>query len=509
MALLTLSMIVKNEEKYLKECLESVKGVVDDIVIVDTGSTDNTISIATKFNARILRFDWINDFSAARNYALKNSAGNWILYLDADERLDPTSINELKKIIQTSENAGYYCTVKSVDDENGRDHTIRYVRLFKNNSGIKFTGKVHEQIVPSLEINNYCLYHSSIQINHIGYNVSKDEKEKKAVRNLELLQKDYEQEEAPYIAFQLGQTYYILNRLPEAEKFFKIAAENKDIPNNLKAESLAYLAHIMHINFETESAEAYLSKAIDLNAKQAYYYLLLSKISLRKQDYTKAKFYCQKANELNKSNMSNLKTNAQTVLINPREILYFGLYLSYQSNDHDSTDYFITELYKVIKNDNYQEKISLIKAMESILKGRELTEEIGAAMLKYIDRNNIDLFLAGIMKQKSDSLKISLLEKLLKKFSKNSEVIKNLSVIYDQSNRTTKAIEILEQNRELMEKDAGAMFYLASYYLKAGKIKESLNMFTYVEEQFQNIKEIQPKVKAIKERLLSLINTSN
>ncbi len=81
MCSLTLSMIVKNEEKHLRECLESVTEVVDEIVIVDTGSTDKTLEIAKEFNAKIFHFNWINDFSAARNFALSKSTGEWILIL--------------------------------------------------------------------------------------------------------------------------------------------------------------------------------------------------------------------------------------------------------------------------------------------------------------------------------------------------------------------------------------------------------------------------------------------
>ena len=77
---LTLSMIVKNEEQYLHGCLKSVKDVADEIIIVDTGSTDSTKDIASSFGAKIYDFDWIDDFSAARNFALEKSTGDWILY---------------------------------------------------------------------------------------------------------------------------------------------------------------------------------------------------------------------------------------------------------------------------------------------------------------------------------------------------------------------------------------------------------------------------------------------
>src|SRR3989339_1768526 len=159
---LTLSMIVKNEEKYIKDCLESVKDIADEIIIIDTGSTDDTIKIAESYGAKVYNFEWVNDFSAARNFALGKSTGEWILYLDADERMDANSIHELKRIIGTSQRVGYYCTVKSIDREESRDNSMSYVRLFANSPEIKFVGKVHEQIVPSLTYCDYTLSRSSI-----------------------------------------------------------------------------------------------------------------------------------------------------------------------------------------------------------------------------------------------------------------------------------------------------------------------------------------------------------
>ena len=84
---LSLCMIVKNEEKFLAGCLESVKNIVDEIIIVDTGSTDKTIEIANSYNAKVYHFEWKNDFSLARNESIKHATGDWILILDADERL--------------------------------------------------------------------------------------------------------------------------------------------------------------------------------------------------------------------------------------------------------------------------------------------------------------------------------------------------------------------------------------------------------------------------------------
>src|SRR3989344_364212 len=91
---LSLCMITKNEEQFLEQCLNSVKELVDEIIIVDTGSTDKTTEIAGKFTDKIYDFKWCDDFSAARNESLKHATKNWILVLDADEQLDQKSSNQ-------------------------------------------------------------------------------------------------------------------------------------------------------------------------------------------------------------------------------------------------------------------------------------------------------------------------------------------------------------------------------------------------------------------------------
>lgn len=508
MGTLSLSMIVKNEEKYLKDCLESVKSVVDEIVIVDTGSTDNTIEIAKEYKAKIYHFDWIHDFSAARNYALQYSSGEWILYLDADERLDPNSIRELKRLIDGVSKVGYFCTVKSVDSENGRDHSFRYVRLFKNSKEIQFTGKAHEQIVPSLIKNKYQLYHSSITINHIGYDVSLNEKQSKAYRNLELLLMDYNESKSPYIVFKLAQTYFLLEKYEEAASYFKIAIESNNLPQDLKADCFLYLAQKTLISYDYDNAQKYIDKAIELNPRQPIYFLFASRLYYKQQNIYKAKLYAQKALEANKNLHKNEKIIHQTIYIDSREIIYYGLYLAYQSNDNDMIEYFIKELYKLIKEEHVAEKIQLIKLMESILQGREITEEMGQVLIRYVDKNNLELFLLGISKQKNNSIKQSLLIKLKEKFPHNLEIIKNLSSLYDQNNNTSFAIELLENNMELVKNDPAAMFYLASYYLKAGDVKKSYELFTTVENKFANLTDMMPKVKAIKARLENLINNN-
>src|SRR5205085_8623718 len=111
--------IVKNEEKYLRGCLESVQGAVDEIVVVDTGSTDSTIAIAEEFGAKVVHFAWTDDFSAARNVSLDHATGDWAFWLDADERLGKGEGRLLRYLVEEAEPnvGGYLVNIRNIMQE--------------------------------------------------------------------------------------------------------------------------------------------------------------------------------------------------------------------------------------------------------------------------------------------------------------------------------------------------------------------------------------------------------
>jgi glycosyltransferase involved in cell wall biosynthesis len=124
----SLCMIVKNEEKYLDRCLKSVQGKVDEIIIVDTGSTDKTIEIAEKYGSIVKHFIWINDFAAARNYSIEGVESEYILVLDADEYLDDGT--DLQKDLEKGKDF-YRLTIKN-QSNSGQIVFSQNVRLFKS-----------------------------------------------------------------------------------------------------------------------------------------------------------------------------------------------------------------------------------------------------------------------------------------------------------------------------------------------------------------------------------------
>src|SRR3989344_3837469 len=117
MQTISLCMIARNEELYLEQCLNSVKDLADEIIIVDTGSTDKTKEIAKKFGAKVFDFKWVDDFSAARNESLKHAAKDWILVLDADETLDEKGKKAIKELAKGKDNDAYLFLQKNYTNE--------------------------------------------------------------------------------------------------------------------------------------------------------------------------------------------------------------------------------------------------------------------------------------------------------------------------------------------------------------------------------------------------------
>lgn len=143
-------MIVKNEEASLPTCLGSVKDVVDEMVVLDTGSTDRTKEIAREFGAKVFHFKWCNDFAAARNESLKYVQGDWILVLDADEVLVPEIVQPMKRAIQSQN----YLVINLVRQEVGAVQSPYSLvsRLFRNHSEIRFDRPYHALVDDSVQV---------------------------------------------------------------------------------------------------------------------------------------------------------------------------------------------------------------------------------------------------------------------------------------------------------------------------------------------------------------------
>ncbi|MCP4253972.1 MAG: glycosyltransferase family 2 protein, partial [Candidatus Scalindua sp.] len=181
---LSLCMIVKDEEKFLPTCLESVKDHVDEIVIVDTGSTDSTVEIAKKYNARIYHHPWENSFSKARNYSLSYATSDWILILDADEELEREDACKLREVINDNEVNVIKLPVY-YKPKGGKNLSVSSSeRIFRNHVDIHYEGIVHNALKYSGSNKS-----TNIRLYHYGYHQGNEQMEKKFKRTSDLLKK--------------------------------------------------------------------------------------------------------------------------------------------------------------------------------------------------------------------------------------------------------------------------------------------------------------------------------
>ena len=229
--LLSMAMMVKNEEEFLEDALNSAKGLVDELVVVDTGSSDRTVEIAKAHGAKVFHYAWQDDFSDARNETIRCSTGQWVFILDADERLviDPNKINSFRRSLQNFTQEGPYIGV-SIDVVNIRldgsvMNSLPSLRFFPRCEEIRYQNRVHNQLLladPTCEmVLKLCDF---VTINHLGYDPVVYEQRRKSDRSLPLIQKMLEDEPDNMVyKFYEGREYVIKKQPKLAVKSLEAA----------------------------------------------------------------------------------------------------------------------------------------------------------------------------------------------------------------------------------------------------------------------------------------------
>ncbi len=217
---LSLCMIVRDEEEMLPRCLEAVSDAVDEVVIVDTGSTDATVEIARSFGARVISHPWTGSFAEARNVSFDAAGGDWLMYLDADEVLVREDAALLRSLTGRTWREAFYLAETNYTGErdDGTAVTHNAMRIFRNRPEYRFEGRVHEQIADRLPaFLPERLETTGVRIEHYGYLGAVRDRREKSRRNIELLR--LQQAEGPATAFlhyNLGSEYAAVEDAPAA-----------------------------------------------------------------------------------------------------------------------------------------------------------------------------------------------------------------------------------------------------------------------------------------------------
>lgn len=229
--MISLCMIVKNEERNLARCLNSAKACVDEIIIVDTGSEDGTVAIAKQFGAKVYHYQWQDDFAAARNYSLDQATGDWILYLDADEELEANCCERLRSLTKREDVEAYIFQIVNLTDGNAPLKHVN-VRMFRNKPTYRFEGKLHEQIITAItpRTNGTPVVNSGIKIIHYGYLAAEFLAKNKAQRNHKINTKLVaEDPDNPFYLYSLGGSCVNLNDLAGAVDHYTKALQHVNL----------------------------------------------------------------------------------------------------------------------------------------------------------------------------------------------------------------------------------------------------------------------------------------
>ena len=231
---LSLVLIAKNEAACISRCLQSVRDLNCEMIVVDTGSEDETRDIARRCGARVLEFPWCDDFSAARNVGLEAASGRWILVLDADEYLPPQSVPAIQDIVSGTADKAFHLLNKSSSDGGRTGLVGKIVRLFPNIPEVRFEWPVHEQVVTSLKKVGVPIRDASIEIIHTGYS-SPEVNAAKQTRNLRILEKITSTNANPHpmALFLHGGALLDLGRVSEALEFYRLCAESPESGRDL------------------------------------------------------------------------------------------------------------------------------------------------------------------------------------------------------------------------------------------------------------------------------------
>ena len=217
----SLTMIVRDEEHNLGACLEGFMPLVDEVIVVDTGSKDRTRDIARHFGAKVFEFPWVDDFSAARNEALRHATGDYAFWADADDRIDRVNADKLKALfasLSVQDPSAWVVKCRCPGGKPGVPSTVvDHVRVFPLRPDVRWKYRVHEQILPGVRAVGIPVKWSDAAVEHVGY-VDPAVRKRKLGRDTKLLEKELADHPAdPFALFNLGSVYHEVGDVKKAE----------------------------------------------------------------------------------------------------------------------------------------------------------------------------------------------------------------------------------------------------------------------------------------------------
>ena len=218
---ISVCIITKNEAENLEKCLSALQPYQFELVVIDTGSTDNSKEVALKYTDKVYDFEWINDFSAARNFCISHASHDMILSLDTDEFVTDVDLEQAEKLIKANpEGVGCINVLNYFETQNGMQYQSSMLGRIFNKKYYHYQNPIHEILTSIVNISTY-YYDLPITVDHVGYLGTEQKLYEKSKRNIELLLREIEKNpEEPYNYFQLAQSYLLTRDHETACEYF-------------------------------------------------------------------------------------------------------------------------------------------------------------------------------------------------------------------------------------------------------------------------------------------------
>lgn len=322
----SLCMIVKDEEDCLLAAIQSVRDLTDEIIVIDTGSTDNTPQLALAAGAKLFNLNWAEDFSVARNFALKQASSDWILVLDADEVLEPVNPKTFYELLNNVQVEGYFLHIKNILGPTLGESCDQVVRLFRNKPMYQFEGPIHEQVAPSiLRANNDSgLASAPLTLNHYGYLKDRLQSKEKFSRNSNILNKELDRNpDNPFLLYCLGLEYYQQDSITEGLQHLTKAITRMS-GNEGYFEDVLFNIALGYLRLEeTIKSIDFLSKALSMYPDQSDFLFLRGTAYLYQTNYHEAaedfkhllEILGTRTSESNSDNAKNIADNYLTLAL--------------------------------------------------------------------------------------------------------------------------------------------------------------------------------------------------
>jgi tetratricopeptide (TPR) repeat protein len=487
-ATISACLIVKNEQTLLPRCLSSIRELVDEIILVDTGSEDRTLEIAGEYDCRIFHYPWKGDFAAARNESLERATGDWILVIDADEELPAGESDKIIQNIKTTKHNIIQLSVYNKSPETGRVSSfLPSIRLFRKKLGLRYQGIVHNRLSLPPDIP---VIRSEIRLDHYGYDLSNEELKQKQARSKELLEKQLRNNpDDVYANFNMAQLLRGMGGAADPSTCRRIVMHAERVINRPDTASTGYHGYRLMAYIQTatalctlnhyDEAERHCRDALAIKSDYIDAEITLANVCLAAAKLAEAEdHYCQYLTLIEDYKPENETDDVILHFLNARHIACYGLgtVAQMQGNIPKAIKYYNRVLEE---NNTYLDTCYRLGRLYLQQNQPRRAEELFRRQIEMDDASAAAYFGMGqaVIAQGRADHAISFLEKAVDLDPENARISFELGRTLVNLGQSGDGRKYLKNAVEKAPDDPDLHFECGNLLFEAGEIKEAMSLY--------------------------------